>query len=196
MYSLYSPSADSKAVYKCTSSVCITPEPDEAEDFSSIPCLAKCWNSMGRGSWVSLSLLTCQVFDQGESDLNPESEKAKHLCQVLWHLQRAFTWIPIMDSASVLFIKWTNCPPSLPTNQLKTPALLSMSQTHISKQFWLSILRLSANKQSLRCMQSSRACLLFVPASHNWYSIREVGGVWCMIVVCNFAFVLHLLGLV
>ena len=83
-----------------------------------------------------------------------------------------------------------------PFRQIIWKLLLSMSQTHISKPFWLSILRFSANKQSLRCMQSSRACLLFVPASHIWYSIREVGGVWCMIFVCNFAFVLHLLWLV
>ena len=65
-----------KELYRCTQSVCIS-QPGEAEDFSSIPRLVKCWNSLGH--WVSLSLLRVNDFVQRESDFNPESVKAKHL---------------------------------------------------------------------------------------------------------------------
>ena len=169
------------------------PEPGEAEDFSLTHRLAKCWNFLGLCIRVSLSHLTCQWFCWEKSDFNPECVKAKHLWQMLWHLQfiAMYIWYYFHHGLyfrSILFIKWTTSPPFLLINW---KLLLSITQHKLIFGF------LSSNFQPINNRYVVVECQVVLVyfcsrSSHIWYSMREGVGVWCMIRVCNIAFVLHL----
>ena len=180
MYSLYSPFADSKAVYKCTSSVCTTQSQTKLK-ISVQFLVLRSVGTLHYGTWVivispdvsSIWWGRIRLFEswkwESKTSVSSVVTSTKSIYVNSYH-GLCFRSIHQMN-------KLLSLPPF---RQISWKLLLSMSQTHISKQFWLSILRFSANKQSLRCMQSSRACLLlFLPHTIDIQSVKlEVFDVW------------------
>ena len=185
-----------KELYRCTQSVCIS-QPGEAEDFSSIPRLVKCWNSLGH--WVSLSLLRVNDFVQRESDFNPESVKAKHLWQMLWHLQCVMDILYdyLCDSSSVLFTL-----PSCRSFETPAPSLNAINEcNYIHKLIFQSDFGfLSSNFQPINnryVVVESWVVLVYFCSSHT-HLIFNAWTCRCLMYdrLFNFAFVLHIQGVV